>query len=179
MHLFTALLLGISTNLDNLFIGLSFGFQNRRIPRLANVVIGLLSAAATCLFCYIASLLAALGRLPNIIGGILIILIGLYTILPHRAREEQACAAADFSRRETLVLGCCLAINCVPVALGAGLTGISPLTAALSVGGISVLSVALGNRLGLAATTIRLNPRLLSIAGGIIRFLLGLTELFI
>lgn len=50
MHLLSTLLLGISTNLDNLLIGVSFGFLKKRITIKANLVIGLFSAAATCFF---------------------------------------------------------------------------------------------------------------------------------
>lgn len=46
MHLLSTLLLGISTNLDNLLIGVSFGFLKKRITIKANLVIGLFSAAA-------------------------------------------------------------------------------------------------------------------------------------
>ena len=36
MHLLSTLLLGISTNLDNLLIGVSFGFLKKRIAMKAN-----------------------------------------------------------------------------------------------------------------------------------------------
>lgn len=50
MHLLSTLLLGISTNLDNLLIGVSFGFLKKRIAMKANLVIGLFSAAAHAFF---------------------------------------------------------------------------------------------------------------------------------
>ena len=81
MHLLSTLLLGISTNLDNLLIGVSFGFLKKRIAMKANLVIGLFSAAATCFFCYFSSMFSRFGRIPNIIGGIIIILIGAFSLI--------------------------------------------------------------------------------------------------
>ncbi len=178
MHILSALLLGISTNLDNLLIGLSFGLQRKKIPPLANGAIGLLSAAITCLFCYLSSLLAVFGRIPNLIGSILIILIGLYAFLPPK-KEAADPHPTRFTWKETAALGCCLAVNCIPVAFGAGLTGISPLAASLSVGIISFLVVGIGNAVGLKVSSLKLNSRLPNCISGAIMICLGLAELFI
>ena len=178
MHILSTILLGISTNLDNLLIGISFGFRKKRIGVRTNAAIGLCSALATWAACSLSSLLAGMGRTPNIIGGCLIILIGMWSLLPMGQGGGGACTAEGLTWRETAALGSCLAVNCIPVAFGAGLTGISPWAAALSVGGISVVSIATGNWLGLQTTGVW-NAGLLNALGGGILILLGLLELVI
>lgn len=180
MHLLSALLLGISTNLDNLLIGISFGFLKKRITIKANLVIGLFSAAATCFFCYFSSIFSRFGRIPNIIGGIIIILMGAFSLMLSKEYDGKQYRDITFSWKDTIVLGSGLAINCIPVAIGAGLTGLTPLSASLTVGALSVLSVAVGNHIGFTASASKLlRPRMFCVIGGIIMIALGILELFI
>ncbi len=165
MVLLSALLLGISTNLDNLFLGFSLGIAGRRIPAQANWIIGLFSAAATSLFCSLSGLLAAWGRAAKVMGGVLILLIGLWTLLS--PRKEEAPAAQG-----TAALGAVLAFNCIPAAFAAGMAGVPPALAAVSVGLLSVLGIRTGNFLGLR-TARRLRPGILRLLSGLAMFALG------
>ena len=177
MHILSAILLGVSTNLDNLFIGMSFGMQKRRITLFSNLLIGLFSASATCLFCYFSSMLSVFGRLPNYIGGGIIILMGILSFFS-RGSENKGGDGFPLTLKESVLLGTGLAVNCIPVAFGAGLSGMPPWLASLSVGVLSILVVGIGNRLGLY-TSMRINSRILNILGGVIMILLGVLELFI
>jgi len=179
MHVLSVLLLGVSTNLDNLMIGFSFGLQRRKVTLLSNALIGLFSASVTCLFCYFSSLVAGLGRIPNLIGGIFIVLMGLYSLFATPPGCDETEQVTEFTWKDTAVLGSGLALNCIPVAFGAGLTGISPWAASLSVGLVSVLSIGLGNRIGLRATDFRLSAKMLNVLGGLIMVVLGAMEIFI
>lgn len=177
MHLVSAILLGISTNLDNLFLGLSLGLQKKKLSLVSNCIISLFSAIVTGLFCAGSALLSGLGRLPNLVGGVLIIIMGLWSLLPGKQDYGESCTR--FTMRETVILGTSLAVNCIPVAFAAGLTGVSPWAAACSVGGISLLAMAAGNAAGLAATDLHVHPRLFVLLGSAIMILLGIVELFI
>lgn len=168
----SALLLGVSTNLDNLFLGLSFGLAQKRVSAGANWIIGLFSAAATCLFCCLSSLCTAWGPAVHRIGGGCILLIGLWTLLPERRGQCRAVQG-------TAALGAALAVNCIPVAFGAGLAGIHPAAAAISVGLLSVLAIRLGNFLGLRAGVLPVSATALRILGGVLLAVLGLLELFL
>lgn len=167
----SALLLGVSTNLDNLFLGLSFGLAQRRVSAGANWVIGLFSAAATCLFCCLSALCTAWGPAVHRIGGGCILLIGLWTLLPAK-NGGGGCTAQD-----TAALGAALAVNCIPVAFGAGLAGIHPLAASASVGLLSVLAIRLGNFLGLRAAALPLSADGLRRLGGVLLAGLGILQL--
>lgn len=175
MHIISAILLGVSTNLDNLFLGMSFGMQKRKITLLCNLLIGLFSASATCLFCYFSSMFSGFGRIPNYIGGAIIILVGIFSLFSKES-ERGSGGGVPLSLKESILLGTGLAINCIPVAFGAGLSGMPPWLASLSVGLLSVAVVAVGNRLGLY-TSMKINGKFLNLLGGAIMILLGVIEL--
>ena len=159
MQLLSALLLGISTNLDNLLLGLSLGIGQKKIPSASNWVIGLFSA---------------LGPAADIAGSAVILLMGFLSLRPPRenAGGQDCCSWSD-----TAILGAALAVNCIPVAFGAGLTGIHPLAASASVGFLSVLSIRLGNWLGLHAAALPVRPAALQRLGGLMMVGLGLLQL--
>lgn len=177
MHWLSILLLGISTDLDNMFLGISLGLQGKQIRFLMNAVIGLFSAAATLFVCFFAAQTVTHGRVPNLIGGGIILLAGILSVLPHR--ETQPSTPTSLRWHDIALLGVSLAVNCVPTAFGAGLTGLSPWAAALSVGLLSIFAVAVGNRLGRTATTLRLGQRTLRLLGGAMMIGLGLMEVLI
>ena len=70
-----------------------------------------------------------------------------------------------------------LAVNCIPVAFGAGLAGIHPLAASASVGLLSVLAIRLGNWLGLRASRLPLRAETLRRLGGVLLAGLGILQL--
>lgn len=172
MQLLSALLLGISTNLDNLFLGMSLGVARRRISAGANWLIGLFSAGATGLFCCLSARCAALGPVVHRVGGGLLTAVGLWTLLPSGGADADRCAA-----QSAAVLGAALAVNCIPVALGAGLAGIHPLAASVSVGLLSVAAIRLGNWLGLRAAVLSVRAEALQRLGGLLLVGLGVLQL--
>ncbi|GFZ99649.1 sporulation membrane protein YtaF [Paenibacillus marchantiophytorum] len=169
MHWFTIVAIGIAANLDNLGIGLSFGSRSTKVPLLSNLLIALLSMAATYLAMsagiYVSHLLSP--SVGNLIGGIIIILLGAWGLraslkrFRHAARDaqlgEQFAGMAQRSDKdgnhviswgESLSLGFALSINCLASGLGAGASGVSPILSAISVGVFSLLTVDLGIRMG-------------------------------
>jgi len=176
MHFLSVLLLGISTNLDNLFIGFSYGLRRKKVPFWANAVIGACSAAATWASCRISSLVSGFGKAPNLIGGAVIVLVGALSLLPSGSKDAARAGRMTFG--EAAALGGSLAVNCVAVAFGAGLTGISPPAAAVSVGALSFAAVASGCAAGLRASKVRTRPETLAAVSGMLMIALGAAEMF-
>ena len=183
MHILSVLLLGVATNLDNLIIGMSMGFQGKRISPAQNGVIAALSAAAAFVCCYVSSLCAAVGRIPNILGGVLLILLGAGPLMIHRKphTQEEGCPAKPggpgaLSWRETVVLGLALAANCLATAFAAGMTGLGPVPIALVTGGFSLLCVGVGNLLGCRGSRLVSGPWL-ERAAAVLLILIGVWEI--
>ena len=184
MHILSVLLLGVATNLDNLIIGMSLGFRGKHIGPARNIVIALFSGIAAFICCYAASFCISLGRVPNVMGGILLILLGAGPLMirhPKQSEEEAGCPAVPggphpLAWRETLTVALALAANCLAAAFAAGMTGLGAAGVALVTGGFSLVCVGVGNFIGRRGSHI-LPGRWLERAACLLLILIGIWEI--
>ncbi|UUZ80795.1 manganese efflux pump [Paenibacillus sp. P26] len=98
MHLLSVFAIGIASNIDNLGIGMSYGMRSTRVPFFSNLLIALLSVIATFLSMTAGDLVSHTLQSPvaNAAGGVMIIVLGLWSIRPGAFRRpaEQAAPAA-------------------------------------------------------------------------------------
>ncbi|BFT70729.1 manganese efflux pump [Paenibacillus sp. P36] len=171
MHWLSILGIGLAANLDNLGIGFSFGARSTKIPFSSNLLIAILSIVSAYASIAFGHLVA--NYIPpafaNWIGGSMIIIIGLWSIKtnikemnsngPTETSSELANLLKNPARvdrngdniiswTESWTLGLALALNCIASGFGAGVTGVSALGTTLSIGVFSLLTVALGVRVG-------------------------------
>lgn len=209
MYLLSVILIGIATNLDNLGIGLTYGIRKIRVPLKTNIVISLLSGVAMVLSCYAGHMLKHILPLNigNALGGILVSLIGLYTVVEYffngrkqnniqrsdiikpedtfknlRGIMDDPCRAdkdysGDISIKEALLLGIALAINCLGTGIGAGMTGVFVWSLSISVMVFSFISISLGVYAGRKYASQHLGDRA-TVLAGLVLFLVGLYEIF-
>jgi putative sporulation protein YtaF len=146
-------------------------------------------------------------KIANIIGGSLIIILGgkciVETLFPKPSTEpchEQGLDSIDgdstytkviahpeladinkdkvITLKEAILLGLALAINCLAMGLGAGITGISPLLATLSIGAFSLLSISFGTMLGNKITGNRIG-KYSNIISGLLLIMIGIYEIIV
>lgn len=80
--------------------------------------------------------------------------------------------------RQTVVLSLALALNCIATAFGAGLTGLTAIPVAITVGVCSFLSVGVGNYMG-RYTKANLQKNWMEIAASIAMMGLGILEMVV
>ncbi len=169
MSILVILLFALSTNLDNLVIGVTYGIKRMRIPVTSNLIVALITFLGTILSMALGNTLA--GFLPEataqVIGSIVLLMIGLYSIgnylrqrarqkTPHRdvkwpmEKPEKYDANRDkrIDGREALLLGVALALNNMGLGIAASAMGLAMLPVALLSCAVSFFSVLLGNWLG-------------------------------
>ena len=78
MHLLSALMIGVAANLDNFGIGVSYGIRKIRIPFLSNFFIAVLSGIIVALSVSAGHILSQFIGLANLLGALLIIVIGVW-----------------------------------------------------------------------------------------------------
>ena len=184
MHLGTILLLGVGVNLDNLCIGISFGLAKKDISAYANLLIALISGLASYAVCACAQALTkSLSCVATIIGSILLIGLGIWTIVScfrKKTENEDAAgmAARSIGLMEACMLGFALALNALAASLGMGLSGVSALEVGLSIGVCSFITVGIGNYLGKKTMSIKA-PGKLDLISGLFLIAIGVWELFI
>lgn len=163
------LLFGLAANTDNVSIGLAYGLTHRRIRWQSNVLIAVVTTLIT-----LAALAGGLAirrvippRMPDLLGGSLLLLLagwGLYA--EQRGTDGSGFRALGrFAGRprvglaETLVLAAALSINNIGLAIASGIGGVNYRSAAVAIGGFSIVMLALGQAIGSRVVRIRL-PRL-------------------
>ncbi len=192
------ILLGIVANLDNMCMGFVYGLQRKRVSFLSNAVIALISGAATFISCFLGGLAATtITEWASLIGGILLCLAGVWMVVdalrskhkhegeaqdapdyPHFRRDKNGHKHITF--RETALLGLALGLNCIGLAVGAGLSGIDSGILAASMAVFSFLTVWLGNAVGLRHLLHRRIPqKTIEVVSALLVVGIGLYEVFL
>ena len=195
MQLFSIMLFAVSSNLDNLIIGVSYGIKKIKIPFSSHLLVALMAFTGTFL-----SMLCGEGIMrwlpdgfANAAGSIMIIAIGLAGLIKYiRSRVRSLQNSGEWplndpekydknsdqrlELKETLSLGAALTVNNIGLGVGASMSGLSAWqTAAMS----SVFCIALmllGNRIGKRCASRRLD-RYSELLSAVIIILLGVFEL--
>ncbi|PHA02549.1 hypothetical protein COE51_02865 [Bacillus pseudomycoides] len=189
MHWLSILLIGIGANLDNLGIGLSLGMKKMHITVMANLFIAIISMFAVYLSVVAGSLISQYitKDAANISGSILLIGLGTWTILseylsrpsPVLQNPEQVDKDDNhtISWKESFYLGIILSLNCLTMGFGGGISGLSPIWTAVSVGFFSFVSIMIGSHSGyrLSQTFIGKYSNVLS---GLLLIVIGIYEFF-
>lgn len=174
----------VSSSIDNLGVGISYGIRKIHIRVGPNLLIGiicfLMSLAGISFGIWLSKILP--GMLPVIFGAVLLFIIGIRIILlaaprkkasltvetpaPQRPKsikgilKNPETADSDGSGEigwgESIILGIALSANALTNGLGAGLLGLSPLAISLTAAIGSVVSVWAGVRLGVNLANIRI-----------------------
>jgi putative Mn2+ efflux pump MntP len=187
MHWISIIFFGLASNIDNLGIGVSFGTRSIRISILTNLFIAILGMAAAYLSITMGQLLSGYmsQQHTDLIGGIVIMALGIWSIRPKGVTTVVTSplpAPSDpsnvISWKETISLGLALSLNCIATGFGAGVSGVSPIMTAISVGVFSLVTVAIGVRIGhqIARTWL---GRYSNVIGGLMLIAIGLYEIFV
>jgi putative sporulation protein YtaF len=201
MHWLTILFIGIAANLDNLGIGVSYSLKSTRIPFVSNLLIAVVSMVAAYLSITAGSLVSQFISLSiaNFVGGFLLIFLGFKCIIESFKQEKETATVAVHSNskmtkvmkepdaldlnndkviswKESILLGLALAINCLALGLGAGITGVSPLFATISIGIFSILTIAGGTLVGSKLCDSGIG-KYSNLAAGLMLVLIGIYEI--
>ncbi|WHY84540.1 sporulation membrane protein YtaF [Neobacillus novalis] len=174
----------VSSSIDNLGVGISYGIRKIHIRLGPNILIGiicfLMSIAGISFGLWLSKILP--GILPVIFGAVLLFIIGIRIILLAKPRKSNALKVknedgeqpnsikgilrnpeiADTDKSgeigwgEAIILGIALSANALTNGLGAGLLGLSPLAISLTAAIGSIVSVWAGVNLGAKLAGVRI-----------------------
>lgn len=159
IHLLSALLFGVSSNTDNLVVGMSYGIKKMPIRWSENLIVALITFMGTVLSMILGKsvLLFLPQKLAGILGSVIIILIGAVGLVKffmktkkpeEESGEETELALQTLTRTEALILGLALTLNNIGLGIGASITGLPVLSTALCSFLFSLLFLYIGNLIG-------------------------------
>jgi putative Mn2+ efflux pump MntP len=183
-HVLSAVLLAISSNVDNLAVGIAYGVQRRWIRLRHNLTIAIVSASGT-----LASMAAGewvndymTEELANALGSAILILIGGHCVaqaLRTPSCEAPRIAAGTATRtREAGALATALTLNNLGAGLGAGVSHVDIAFTTVLTFGLSIAAIVSGYLLG-SRTAIAISGRELGLIAGLLLVILGLYEYFV
>lgn len=169
--------LAFASSIDNLAVGLSYGVRKVRIGFGANLLIAAIcfgfSMAGILFGEWIGQILP--GELPDIVGAVLLFLIGVRILLLMAPRGKNSDKSGTGQRPptswlskvlalesgkvgvfEAIVLGVALSANALANAVGAGLLHMPPIAIALTASIGSLATIAVGTALGTSAARLRI-----------------------
>lgn len=192
MHIISALLFGISANIDTFVLGFSYGIKKQHIPLATNLILSFITFAGTLLSIAVGRQLAAFlpAGAAALAGSLFLILLGCYycskyllLLLRSRQKDGNVNAAslspeseALLSRQETFALGFALTLNNAGMGIGASFAGIHFLMTSVTTFVLSAAFLIAGNRLGTRFAPPFLQ-RFSDLLSGLIIIALGIYEL--
>jgi putative Mn2+ efflux pump MntP len=178
----SAIALGIGANTDNLAVGFAYGLRGKRIGMASNLLIAVLTTAATLL-----ALGAGFGlrhlippAAPDLLGGVILVGLGLRNIwLRRRKGREQPDpnppikVGSRIGIGETLTLAAALSVNNLGLGFAGGMGGLHYGAVGVSVGGFSILSLWLGQFFSKASVHLPAPLRGLALDGDVLIVVVG------
>lgn len=170
MSFISSLLFGFSASIDAFIVGMTYGVKKMHISSCKNLIISTITLAGTVLSILTGSRIAPFlpERAAKAAGSMILILLGIYYIVKFiiiYAKKRQtgksvsanaiSSAAASghpgtglLTGREAAALGLALSVNNIGIGLGASISGIRLASTAAVTFFLSIILLALGNRLG-------------------------------
>lgn len=170
-----ALLFGISCNLDNVILGMSYGFSNTKISLKNSIFISLICTAITTYCLAIGEAISDFipFELANIFGAITLIALGIIFIIKeiiNKEKNNRLIKCIDLKNILYISLG--LSLNNMPIAIASSIGGINILLTAVFSLILSTLFIYIGNIIGKKA-----EGKYISYLASIILILLGVCSL--
>jgi len=183
MYIISSIIFALSVNIDAFILGMSYGIRKVRITLLQDLLISLISFIGTLLSLILGSRILILlpSFLADCLGGCILLLLGIFylvkSLTSSRADLHTESLRATLPYKEVLVIGAALSFNNIGIGIGASMSGILLLPAAVITFLISAVLLPLGNHLG-SGSLFRLSGRCADLLSGVMLLLLGIWSFF-
>lgn len=197
----SALLFSLSSNLDNIVVGLAFGIKKIRLDAVSNLIVAVITTAGTVIAMFFGKWLSGYipGRIGNYLGAGIIILLGVYFTIQgmiklikekksgsyamkstNEMAEKMDASVHDKTHiqyRESVAVALGLTFNNLGTGIAASITGVNIGLTAICTFVISLIALWTGFRLGRHVVGPLLGDYAPAISG-VLLITLGLIEMF-
>lgn len=201
MLILSALLFSISSNLDNLVIGIAYGIKKINIGILPNCIIAFITSLGTLISMLFGSYIAKFlpTSISNSLGALIIIALGIYFIITsllkfrnktsskelalkdvndmvQYAESSDLDKSGDISIKESLLVALGLTFNNLGTGVAASITGVSIKFTVISTFVLSIIIILLGESIGNRVLG-KILGKYAPLFSGVLLIILGILEL--
>lgn len=198
----SALLFSLSSNLDNIVIGIAYGVKKIKIGKTANFIIAIITSIGTFLSMSVGKYISTFlpNYIANLLGAVVIILLGLYFIIQsvvklakntkakelslkdisdmvEYAEKSDLDKSGDINIKEALLVAFGLTFNNLGTGVAASITGVNIALTVASTFLISIFTIIIGQALGNHVLG-KLLGKYAPLISGILLIALGIIEAF-
>lgn len=202
MIFLSALLFSLSSNLDNIVIGIAYGVKNIKIGKTANLIIAAITSIGTFLSMSVGKYISRFlpNYVANLLGAIVIIILGLYfliqsiikltrntkskelslkdiTDMVEYAENSDLDKSGDINIKEALFVAFGLTFNNLGTGVAASITGVNIALTVTSTFLISIFTIIAGQTLGNHVLG-KILGKYAPLISGILLIVLGIIEAF-
>ena len=179
--LINSLLLALSSSIDSLGIGITYGIKNTKINILSQIILFIISVFVTTLSIMLGSILKSFlsDMISKIIGSGILILLGIIIIF----QTKEKSGSFDFNHSniidpsEAIALGITLSLDSLCIGIGGSIFGLEISLFPLLVAIMQLLFLNLGNYFGRKLICyLHVSSGILSAISGILLILIGIIK---
>ncbi|URZ04869.1 manganese efflux pump [Clostridium felsineum] len=198
---FSALLFSISSNLDNVVVGMAYGLKKIKIGLLPNLLIAIITSIGTFLSMSIGKYISVFlsKDVANILGSVIIIILGIYFVIASipnlkrnnlskslavkdvkdmakYAEESDLDNSGDINIKEAILIAVGLTFNNLGTGVAASITGVNIEFTVVFTFALSILTILFGEYIGNHVLG-RFFGKYTPLVSGILFILLGIIEI--
>ncbi len=180
--LISSLLLALSSSLDSLSIGITYGLRNTKISKSSQIILAIISIIVTTISIMIGGILKNFlsDIISKIIGSSILMLLGIIIIVQSRSNSS----SFDFNNSniidpsEAVALGIALSLDSLFIGIGGSIFGLNISLFPILVALLQLFFLNLGNSLGRRLIKIANIPYdVWSTLSGVLLILIGIAKL--
>lgn len=198
--LLSALLFSLSSNLDNVVVGIAYGIKKINVGIIANFLIAIITSTGTFLSMSVGTYIAKFlpHYIANGLGAVIIVILGIYFVIQsiiklinntkskelalknihdmiEYAEESDLDNSGDISMKEALLVAFGLTFNNLGTGVAASITGVSIQFTVLSTFILSILTIIFGQIIG-SHVLGKVFGKYAPLLSGILLIILGIIE---
>lgn len=176
-----ALLLAISSSIDSLGIGITYGLKKTKLYKVDKLILFIISICTTALSGIIGNILKNIlsSNICELIGSIILICMGTFIIIQTNDKELSFDFdnSNDINYKEALLLGIALSLDSLCIGIGGSTIGINIYVFSFLVAILQYTFLSFGNYLGINLGNFKYIPQSIwSKISGVLLILIGIIK---
>lgn len=184
MPILSAFIFSLSSNIDNLVIGISYGIKNEKISMFSNIIIAIITTIGTYISMEFGKFICRFisNDISNLFGALTLLLMGAYFVTQsiiekEREKKVESKRVTKLNIKDTILLALALASNNLGVGVAASITGLGIKWVLIFTFITSILTISIGQSLGDHVIG-KFIGKYDSLISGILLLILGIVEIF-